>query len=172
MDEHRVGLQPTTQRTWSSVGVRPRQKVCPKYEWCFLWSFVRPSTGELEVWRTNVADTPMHSAILSKLAKDLGLGKQRRILLVVDKASWHTSKKLEVPEGIELMFTPTKTPELQPAEKLWPLVDEPLVGLGATELEQVHEVMDKRVLELQKQPNIIAAHTCFHWWPEPVSIKP
>jgi hypothetical protein len=33
---------------------------------------------------------------------------------------------LAVPEGIRLVFQPAHSPELQPAEHLWALVDEPL----------------------------------------------
>jgi hypothetical protein len=36
-------------------------------------------------------------------------------------AGWHVSGDLVVPPGIELAFLPPYTPELQPAEHLWPL---------------------------------------------------
>ena len=39
-------------------------------------------------------------------------------------AGWHISGDLVVPPGIELAFLPPYTPELQPAEHLWPLADE------------------------------------------------
>ena len=37
-------------------------------------------------------------------------------------------KKAIVPEGIEIEFLPPYSPELQPAERLWQLIDEPLVN--------------------------------------------
>jgi transposase len=44
--------------------------------------------------------------------------------LVVDRARWHTSEKVVVPEGIFLEYLPPYSPELQPAERLWCLADE------------------------------------------------
>ncbi|NES65929.1 MAG: hypothetical protein F6K24_12025 [Okeania sp. SIO2D1] len=38
-------------------------------------------------------------------------------------AGWHTTNKLVLPEGIDLFFLP-HSPELQPAERLWPLTNE------------------------------------------------
>jgi transposase len=38
--------------------------------------------------------------------------------LVVDRARWHTSEKVVVPEGIFLEYLPPYSPELQPAERL------------------------------------------------------
>ena len=37
----------------------------------------------------------------------------------MDNAVWHKSKKLEIPENIELMFIPPYTPELNPIEQIW-----------------------------------------------------
>ncbi|MBW4635498.1 MAG: transposase, partial [Iphinoe sp. HA4291-MV1] len=39
----------------------------------------------------------------------------------IDQAGWHTSNDLDLPEGIDLIYLPAYSPELQPAERLWPL---------------------------------------------------
>ena len=166
MDEHRCGLKPTTQRTWSKKGKRPIEPVNPGYKWRYVWSWVRPATGELEVWLSEHVDTDLHNKMLEELAKSLGLGANRRILLVLDRAGWHTSKKLNVPEGIELFFLPAATPELQPAERLWSLFDEPLIGLAASEIEQVEQALAKRSMWLFENPDVVQGRTLFHWWPE------
>lgn len=48
------------------------------------------------------------------------------ILLVQDRAGWHRSQKVNLPSGIKTEFLPAYSPELQPAERLWSLVDEAL----------------------------------------------
>ena len=48
--------------------------------------------------------------------------------MVEDNAGWHRSKKAIIPSGIEIDFLPPYSPELQPAERLWQLVDEPLIN--------------------------------------------
>ncbi|WP_287245117.1 MULTISPECIES: transposase [unclassified Okeania] len=45
-------------------------------------------------------------------------------MLVIDQAGWHTSHSLKIPEGLDFIYLPAKSPELQPAERLWPLTNE------------------------------------------------
>src|SRR3712207_7342258 len=45
-DEHRLGLKPIIRKVWSPIGERPSVKVHQRYEWTYLYSFVRPKTGE------------------------------------------------------------------------------------------------------------------------------
>lgn len=51
------------------------------------------------------------------------------------------SKKLEVPEGIHLFPLRPYSPELQPAERLWILVDEPLVNRAFNSIAEVEEIV-------------------------------
>ncbi len=44
-------------------------------------------------------------------------------------AGWHISLRLKLPDGVRVCFLPPYTPELQPAERLWPLTNE---GVGWT----------------------------------------
>ena len=45
-------------------------------------------------------------------------------VLIVDKAGWHTTPKLKVPDNITLMFLPSKAPELNPQENIWQFMRE------------------------------------------------
>lgn len=171
MDEHRVGLQPTTQRAWSPVGQRAIEPVRPGYKWCYVWAWIHPASGALEVWLSKRVNTAMHNAMLAHVAQSVGAGPNKRIILVLDGAGWHTSKKLKVPEGIELCLLPASTPELQPAERLWSLFDEGLIGLAASEIEQVEEVLTQRSLYLFEHPDVVRGRTLFHWWPEQTQTR-
>ena len=51
---------------------------------------------------------------IDQLSKHLKVG--RHIALVVDNASWHTSKKLKIPQNITFIPLPPYSPELNPAE--------------------------------------------------------
>jgi len=61
-------------------------------------------------------------------AQHFGVGKNKHIILVLERAGWHTSDQVEVPEGIHLFFLPAYSPELPPAERLWPLTNEPIAN--------------------------------------------
>src|SRR5271165_4182822 len=54
---------------------------------------------------------------LDEIAKDIAPG--RHAVLVLDKAGWHTSLKLDVPENPTLLPLPAKCPELNPVENVW-----------------------------------------------------
>jgi len=45
-DEHRLGLKPVTRKAWALKGERPTIEVHHRYKWTYLYSFVRPTTGE------------------------------------------------------------------------------------------------------------------------------
>jgi hypothetical protein len=47
---------------------------------------------------------------------------------VVDNAGWYIAKKLQVAANARLFGLPSRMPELQPAEHLWPLVREALAN--------------------------------------------
>jgi transposase len=89
-----------------------------------LYGFVRPESGEVYWLILPTVNVQLFSMALKEFAKEVGAGEEKRILLVVDKAGWHAGGEVEVPEGIHLEFLPSGSPELQPAERLWPLTNE------------------------------------------------
>ena len=97
----------------------------------------------------------------------MGAGKKKSIVLVVDKAAWHTGKKdLQVPEGIHLEYLPSYCPELQPSERLWPLSNEGVANRYFEEIEELEEALAKRCTPLCDQSGLICSYIRYHWWPE------
>jgi hypothetical protein len=60
--------------------------------------------------------------------RNRALGQTNRFSWFPDQAGWHKSCDLVVPEGLHLLFLPSHSPELQPAERWWPLSNEPLAN--------------------------------------------
>ncbi len=85
--------------------------------------------------------------------------------LVLDNAGWHGPEGLAGPEGISLVFLPPYSPELPPAEHLWPLVDEPIVNRHFATLAELEAVVAEPCRRLDAET--IQPHTDFHWWPRP-----
>ena len=100
-----------------------------------------------------------------------GAGIERVILLVLDNAGWHSEPGLSVPEGLHLVFLPPYTPELQPAETLWTLVDEPIVNKHIPAIEDLENIIATRCVSLASQPETIRAKAGFHWWPKIINPK-
>jgi len=112
----------------------------------------------------------MMSEVLSNFANETRAGKEKEIVLVVDGAGWHTSKKLKIPEGIHLVHLPAYSPELQPAERLWPLLRERTANRVWKDLPELIEQIGQRCKQLQRSPEQVARRTHFHWWPDDRSI--
>lgn len=105
------------------------------------------------------------SAVLREFAEAVGVGPKRQIVLVLDGAGWHRARQLVVPEGIHLVFQPAYSPELQPAEKLWPLLNEVVANRSFRDLAELKVVVSNRCAQLSEQPDIVRRRAHFHWWP-------
>ena len=165
MDEHRVGLIPILRVVWARRGHRPIAVVRPRYKWLYLVAFVHPESGRTSWWIVPALNAQIYSAILAAFAQEQQVGPRKRILLVLDGAGWHTGEEVECPEGIELVFLPPYSPELQPAEHLWSLCDEALVNKNFASLAEMESALEKRCCQLSEQTEKIRSTTLFHWWP-------
>jgi transposase len=165
MDEHRVGLIPILRVVWAKRGHRPVVAARPRYEWLYLAGFVHPESGRTSWWIVPTINAQVFSAILEAFAEEQQVGPGKRILLMLDGAGWHTGSEVQCPEGIELVSMPPYSPELQPAEHLWELCDEPLVNKNFKSLAELTSTLGERCCQLTEQTQIIRSTTLFHWWP-------
>lgn len=136
-----------------------------RFEWFWLYGFVCPQTGQTYWWLMPRVNTKTFSRVLDDFAKHFGVGAKKRVILVLDRASWHTTDKLVVPEGIHLVFLPAYSPELQPAERLWPLTNEAIANQLFETIEEIEDAIYARCQALLKMPEFIRGLTQFHWWP-------
>ncbi len=164
-DEHRLGLKPIIRRVWARRGEQPIAVVCHRYQWLYLYAFVHPQTGTTYWFLMPTVRTDIFSQVLSAFAQAVGAGPDKLVILVVDRAGWHTSPEVQVPDGILLVFLPPYSPELQPAERLWSLTDEPLVNRALASLDELEELLCQQCRALQADLTPIRARTRYHWWP-------
>jgi hypothetical protein len=77
------------------------------------------------------------------------------------------------PQRFILGIYASHSPELQPAERLWSLVNEPIANRSFQNLDELEEVLFQRCQALVKQPSLIKGIACFHWWPttKPISFR-
>ena len=178
MDEHRLGLKPILGKVWAPRGKRPIVRVQHRYKWLYLfltrtapmrtlgrYAFACPESGTSQYWLVPEVNVPAFQLVLEAFARSVGAGPDKRILLVLDGAGWHTSGTLSVPEGIELVFLPPYSPELQPAEQLWALTDVNLRNKHFASLGDLHTTLATTCKSLEGCPDQVRAHTLFHWWP-------
>jgi len=170
-DEHRSGLKPLLRRIWAPIGQRPLAPVRHRFEWRYLVGFVHPASGRTLFHLATSVSIPLFEVELAAFARQVGAGPDKQIVLVLDRAGWHSSVRLRVPEHIHLLFLPPYSPELQPAEHLWPLTNSCLINRHFATIEELEDVQFTHCADLQRQPARIRSTTLFHWWPQRIKKR-
>ena len=115
-DEAGFGRINKPKRCWCINGIRPVVPCHHIREYVYAYGAVSPVDGELYSLVLPFANTQCMNIFLKALSQQYA---DDYILLIVDNASWHKSKGLEVPGNIELYPLLPYTPELNPIEQIW-----------------------------------------------------
>lgn len=116
MDEARFGTHSKLGHGWFPTGIRSRVNVKLGFENFYIYGAIEPTSGEVFTLLLPSTNTEMMSIFLEKFAQKY---PQEEIILVMDGASWHKSKKLHIPKNIKIIFLPPYCPELNPVERVW-----------------------------------------------------
>jgi len=152
------------RRVWAPRGQRPTAWVRRRYQWLSVYAFIRPRTGQRWWCLVPTVSTEAMNLVLAAFAADEGIDALHRAVLVLDGAGWHTSKQLVVPDGIDVVSLPPASPELQPVERVWRLVDDPIANRTFADLAALTDVLVTRCQTLRTASRQIKAHTAYHWW--------
>jgi len=113
-DESRFGLITDVGRKWTIKGVKPVISYQQKYEYFYLYQSTDIKTGEDFSMFMSHLDTVSLNEYLKQLSKRF---KKEKIVLIMDNASFHKSKKLNIPKNIKIEYIPPYSPELNPQER-------------------------------------------------------
>jgi DDE superfamily endonuclease len=105
---------------------------------------------------------------LAELARAVPAGAHA--VLVLDRAGWHTSRDLVVPDNLTLVHLPPYSPELNPVETVWLYLRERWLshrvlagGYGA-----VVDAACAAWNALRAEPGRLRSLTSYPWLPQPV----
>ena len=153
---------------WARSGEVPIAAVNWKFQWSWLSGFVEPASGQTYWWIIPRVNWQTFELTLAAFAEHFELGANKRVLLVLDQAAFHTTAQITLPEGIHLLFLPPKSPELQPAERLWPVANEAIANRSFESLDELEDQLAHRCRVLASRPDFIQGLTGFYWWMEAV----
>ncbi len=157
-----MGLKPILRRVWAPRGVRPVAITDPRYEWLWLYAAVHPSSGRVFWLVLPYLNAEMMQLFLDEFAHShASFGK--RIVMVLDGATAHHAKALQVPQRLTLVSLPAYTPELNPTERLWPLVKQGIANRTHSTLDELAQEVCTRCQRISAAE--VAALTNYHWWP-------
>src|SRR6185436_15583560 len=116
-DEARIGQKNGLVRQWARRGSRPRQPADQRYESAYLFGAICPARGTGAALAMPYADSEAMQLHLVEVSSRVRRGAHAVLLL--DRAGWHTTRRLVVPKNITLVFLPSRAPELNPVENIW-----------------------------------------------------
>ena len=116
-DEMRVGRKNSLVDQWATKGSRPRQPKDQRDENAYVFGAVCPGRDTGAALIMPQADTEAMQAHLDEIGRAVAPGAHA--LLILDKAGWHTTRKLSPPANITLVPLPPACPELNAAENIW-----------------------------------------------------
>ena len=101
----------------------------------------------------------MMTLLLKQVAVDF---QEYVIVMVGDRAKWHMSTTLQIPDNLRLLPLPAASPELNPAEHLWDNLRENEVANHLLEsLDHVESALDTGIKRLASQPERLRSLTNF-----------
>jgi len=95
-DEMRVGQKNSLVYQWARKGSRPRQPKDQRYENAYVFGAVCPSRDTGVALIMPQADTEAMQAHLEAIGR--AVAPSAHALLILDKAGWHTTRKLSGPD--------------------------------------------------------------------------
>lgn len=134
-----------------------------KYQWLYTYIFVEPRTGQSEYLILPSVSVPLMQLALREFSHAVDPEKKQIIVLFLDQAGWHMSRKLKVPSNICLLPFPAYTPELSPAEPMVTKLKVPLANKTLEKIEEVEELITTECVRLKNHPQEVKSLTLFPW---------
>jgi hypothetical protein len=125
-------------RVWASKGTRPRVIRQKQFISTYIFGAVCPQEDKGCALILPAANTGMMQIHLDQISGQI---KENCIgLIMMDRASWHTTEALNIPENIRLMPLPAYSPELNPVEQIWQQLRK--IKLSNTNFKSYEDIVD------------------------------
>ena len=83
----------------------------------YLFGAICPARGVGAALALPLANTEAMQLHLEEISRHVAKGAHAALIL--DRAGWHTTGKLDIPANITLILLPSRAPELNPVEQFW-----------------------------------------------------
>ena len=115
-DEARVGQKNKITRRWAKRGTRPSAPKDQRTGSAYIFGAICPERGVGAALVLPRCDTDAMQRHLDEIATQVVPGAHA--VLMMDRAGWHTTDKLDVPDNITILPLPPRSPELNPVENI------------------------------------------------------
>ncbi|MGI8540930.1 MAG: IS630 family transposase [Rubrobacteraceae bacterium] len=164
-DEARFGLINWHRRRYCPEGFRPPRVVRRRYEWRWLYAAVEPKTGESFCSYMPGVD----GRCLETFFEGLGEAySDHHLVVVLDNAPSHRSKRITLPENMTLLKLPAYSPELNPAERWFLEFRRSLSNKIFESVEHLQRSLTRTLEPYWREPTLLKRLTGYSWWVEAV----
>jgi len=115
-DEAGFGRINRLKTCWCPDKIRPVVPFLQVREYRHVFGAVEPLTGDSFFLVMPHCNTECMNIFLSELSKT---SPNDLIIIACDRASWHQSQTLKIPDNIMFFYLPPATPEMNPIEQIW-----------------------------------------------------
>jgi hypothetical protein len=135
------------------------------HAYTYVYASCEPATGTMDALILPQVNTQCMQIFLDSMAERHA---NDHIVMVMDGAGWHSSKKLVAPSNIRLLALPPYAPELNPVEHLWDelrakcLHNKVFASIGALE-----DDLEMGLLAMENTPGVIKSITN---WPGIIDV--
>ncbi len=144
---------------WAPKGIRPvaPRQIVRKY--VYVFAAVCAALGKMTALILPFVNIEMMNIFLDYVSRDF---KDFFVIMIVDQAAWHTSKRLKIPENIRLIAQPAYSPELNPVEHIWDEIREKAMHNTAFKsLDEVEQSLCNEIRRLESNPDRLRSMTNF-----------
>ena len=108
------------------------------YQWAYIFSAVRPDTGDDVTLVMPSVNAKVMDLFLAHFADTLD--QDAHAAMMCDGAGWHDERALTVPDNVTLALLPPYSPELNPVERVWLYLRERFLSLRV--LDDTEAIID------------------------------
>ena len=137
-DEARVGNKGRVCHRWWRRGERAPGTRQIGYHWAYIFSAVRPATGDDFTLVLPSVNAKVMDLFLAHFADTLD--EDAHAVMMLDGAGWHDERALTVPDNVTLALLPPYSPELNPVERVWLYLRERFLSLRV--LDDTEAIID------------------------------
>ena len=160
-DEARFGCISRLSSCWAPMGIRPSVPCHLVRKYLYVYGAVCPEDGALFSLILPETTTAAMNVFLGELSQAY---PEDYLVVAMDRAPWHTSSSLTIPENMRLVWLPSYSPECNPAEHLWDMLRERyFCNRLFKSLDHVEKALMEALYDFWKNPSEIQSLTLFPW---------
>jgi transposase len=121
-DEARIGQKGRVCHRWYVKGQRPPGTADQRFTFAYIFAASEVRTDNAFALVLPEVNTGAMQEFLDRFAQTIP--ETDHVALFLDRAGWHGSTRLKVPDCITLVPLPAYSPELNPVERIWEYLKE------------------------------------------------